>query len=205
MPVFASEGVWSVIGLVLATACAALPFIVDHKINPTQIAASFALLIAQGAGLIFFMQGQRLKSMAALTLGMLVFSVTAFTATAPALQRLWVSRAIVRQARAIAPCPDFKIVVAGYSEPSLAFMAGTQTKLEPSGTYAAAEMQHDLCRVGVIGKNQLRDFLDSSRDFPTQPYPAEGRVEGVNIGHGAKTELSFYLMPQTREPTPEYP
>jgi 4-amino-4-deoxy-L-arabinose transferase-like glycosyltransferase len=196
---------WIILGAALAIAFSLLPFIVDRAINPLQIVGSGILLIAQGTGLLFFLQRKKMESIAALTLGMLVFSGIAFGATLPDLKRLWVAREIVQQARLIAPCPRLEIVSAGFAEPSLAFLAGTSTKLAPSGTFAAAEMQHDLCRVGVIHQVFLKNFLEASQDFPTQPYPVGEKIDGINTGHGSATELSLYLMPQTREATPVYP
>ncbi len=201
----AAVNLWFVIGVVLAVGSAALPFIVDHTINPLQIVSSGILLIAQGTGLLFFLQGKKRHCVATLTTGMLVFSTIAFAHTAPSLQRLWVAREIVQQARLIAPCPEFKLVSAGYEEPSLAFLAGTATKLVPSGTYAAGEMQHDPCRVGVIQTPLLREFLSASRDFPSQPKPVGDMIEGFNTGHGATNESYFYVMPQNQPPAPVYP
>jgi 4-amino-4-deoxy-L-arabinose transferase-like glycosyltransferase len=195
---------WVMVGTGFAIGLAILPVIVDHTINPAQIAGSFILLVAQGAGLLFFLQRKRIASIAALTLGMLIFSTIAFSTTLPDLKRLWVARAIVHEARRVMPCHELRLVSAGYQEPSLAFLAGTATKLVPNGTYAAAEMQNDLCRVGVIDKHVLGDFLNDSRDNPTQPVAVGTTVEGINTGHGSGTELYFYVMPQTREPRPVY-
>lgn len=197
--------VWLVVGMALAVGMAALPFIVDHTINAAQIVVSGVFLLAQAAGLLLFLLGKKIQSVAALAFGMLIFSGTAMTSTVPDLQRLWVARAIVAEAKKIAPCAELKIVSAGYEEPSLAFLAGTTTKLVPNGTYAAAEMQYDLCRIGVINKPLLHEFLTASRDADTQPVPAAGLVEGVNTGHGDATALYFYVMPQTRKTDPVYP
>jgi 4-amino-4-deoxy-L-arabinose transferase-like glycosyltransferase len=197
--------VWILIGTLLAIVAAALPIYVDHALNPWQILGDFVLLIAQGAGLLLFMQHKKLQSVATLVAGILFFSVLTFMTTLPNLHRLWISRAITETARSVAPCPTLKLVSAGYEEPSLAFLAGSSTKLVPNGTYAAAEMQSDLCRVGAINKPLLREFLNASQDYDTQPIPVGTMVEGISAGHGGGMELYFYIMPQTRASTPVYP
>ena len=196
---------WILIGMAFAIGMAALPYIVDHKINPVQIIGSGILLIAQGTGLLFFLQRRKLACVGMLVFGVVVFSGLAFSETLPNLQRLWVAREIVQEAKKYAPCPQLSLVSAGYQEPSLAFLAGTTTKLVPNGAYAAAEMQGNRCRVGVINAPLLREFLTSSSDSQLQPYPVGGTVEGVNTGHGSGTELYFYVMPQTPEKIPVYP
>jgi len=196
---------WMIVGMVFAVGFAALPFIVDHRIDVLQIVTSGLFLIAQSAGLLFFLQRRKQASLMVLTLGMMLFSGMAIGHTLPNLQRLWVSREIMQQAKNLAPCPIFKIVSAGYEEPSLAFLAGSETKFTPNGVYAAAEMQSDRCRVGIVSRRLLKQFLTASADFPLQPYPVGTVVEGINIGHGSGTELSFYLMPQTKLPEAVYP
>jgi len=198
-------GLWTVIGMGFAIAAAVLPYIVNGALDPLQIACSLILLIAQGAGLLFFVQGKKAATLVSLVCGALIFSGVAFAATAPGLHRLWIAREIMDEARRVTPCPHFSVVSAGYQEPSLGFLAGTGTKLVPNGTFAAAEMQHDHCRVGVIDAHLLTNFLYSSSDFPDQPRPAGSVIEGVNTGHGAGTKLFLYVMPQTPIVIPAYP
>jgi hypothetical protein len=174
-------------------------------ITPLQMIGGAILLLAQGFALLSFLQRRKIESMVALVVGVLIFSTTVFSVTLPSLKRMWVAREVVREARLINTCPTLAIVSAGYQEPSLAFLAGSNTKVVPNGSYAAAEMQHDLCRVGVINKPLLAEFLGASYDAATQPIPVGPIVEGINGGQGSKTELYFYVMPQERPPTPVYP
>ena len=197
--------VWLFIGTALAVIAATLPFFIDQAINPLQIFSSGILLVAQGLGLMFILQRNKTGSVVVLALGTLIFSTTLFLSTLPNLQRQWMARAIVAEARKYAPCPTLKIVSAGYEEPSLAFLAGSDTKLVPNGAYASAEMQHDLCRVGVINKTLLKEFLNAPRDAETFPYPVGSTVQGVNNGNGNGMEMFFYVMPQTRKEAPVYP
>lgn len=201
----AAVSLWLLISTVFALAAAMLPFFIDHSLNPFQIVASVILLLAQTLGLLYFLQRNKKACLAIWVAGTLIFSATLFTSTLPNLHRLWVAREIVQEARQNAPCPSLKIVSAGYEEPSLAFLAGSDTKLVPNGDYAAAEMQKDLCRIGVINKNTLRDFLVASRDADTQPRLVGNVVEGMSNGNGGRMELYFYVMPQTRKAAPVYP
>lgn len=203
-PVFAI-GFWLLVGAVFAIGSALLPYIVDRTIDPLQIFVSGVFLISQGLGLLYLAQQKKLASMAVLALGTLVFSFTMFTSTVPNLHKLWIAREIVQEAKKYQPCDKLKIVSAGYEEPSLAFLAGTDTKLVPNGVYAVSEMQSDLCRVGAINKTSLNDFLTYSKDFDTQPYPVGSTVKGMSNGNGNDMEIFFYVMPQTRNPTPVYP
>lgn len=200
-----SVGLWLIIGMVLAAGFCVIPFITNGKLYPPQIIGSLALLLAQGLGMLLFLRGRKMQSVVLFALGSIVFYGIAYAATVPNLNGVWLARDILAEARRDAPCPELKIASSGFSEPSLAFLAGTSTKFTPNGTFAVSEMQHDPCRVGVINEPQLEGFLLGSSDFPTQPKPVGGEVDGLNLGHGSGIKLHFYVMPPSHEPTPQYP
>lgn len=199
----ASVTFWLLIGMGFAIAAAALPYIADHTINPVQIFISGIFITTQGLGLLFFLQKKKQACAVTLVAGTMLFSAALFTSTLPDLHRFWIARDIVQEARKYQPCDRLKIVSAGFEEPSLAFLAGTDTKLVPNGTYAMAEMQKDPCRVGVINKTLLKEFL--SLDWDIQPYPVGSTVHGMSNGNGNNMELFFYVMPHPRKPDPVHP
>lgn len=187
---------WLMIGMGLALASTLLPFISDHQWNITQILAALLLIIIQGISL-FMLFERKGDSAVILLLGSLVFVTCIFGNMLPSLQHLWVSRQTVQIAEAIKPCDDLQIVSAAYGEPSLIFMAGTQTQIVVDGRAAAFAMKRDRCIVGVIEDNRKQDFLDTFGVDETQPA-AMGKVEGLDIGGGHKTQLTLYLLPQKR-------
>jgi 4-amino-4-deoxy-L-arabinose transferase-like glycosyltransferase len=202
-PVLAEKGrwviapaitLWLMIGMGFAVAFTLLPYLADHSWNIAQIIAALVLIIAQGVCLFLLFQ-RKMQSVMVMTFGSLLFIICVFGNMLPSLQHLWVSRQIVQTAETLKACDDLQIVSASYGEPSLVFMAGTNTKLVPDGGTAAGEMKRNPCAVGVVDDKHKQAFLDSFATNETQPAPM-GKVEGLNIGHGHATVLTLYLLPQ---------
>jgi 4-amino-4-deoxy-L-arabinose transferase-like glycosyltransferase len=194
---------WILTGLVVALLPIFFSHYVDKDWSPYAVAAGAALLIAQTAAL-FMLPKNKVASVAVLALGGLILSAVTFGSTLPNLRNLWISRDIVQTAGNIRPCLDFKITSAGYEEPSLVFMAGTDTKIVLPGHYVAAEMLHDPCRIGVVDSDHLAPFLTAFSDAPAQPVPVT-TIKEFNLARGKWMELTFYTLPSRATMTNETP
>ncbi|BCH24056.1 ArnT family glycosyltransferase [Mesorhizobium sp. L-8-3] len=109
---------------------------------------------------------------------------------APALKPIWLSPEIATQFKAVKPCPDSRLISAGYHEPSLVFLAGTRTMLTDGAT-AAAELGKDACAVALIADDQLEAF-DGALTEGISSIEELGRVEGVNYSKGHERILTFF-------------
>jgi len=191
-------GLWLVVGTGFALVFAWLPYGVDHVWNIGQIAASALLVIAQGMGLFLLLQ-RKTDSVIALTAGSLVFMLYVFGNTLPGLQHLWISRQVVQTAEVMKPCDHVQIISASYNEPSLVFMAGTNTKFVPDGGQVANEMRRDACQLGLVDDKHKDAFVAGFSDQHEKPF-AISKIEGLNIGHGKPTELTLYFLPKAHTP-----
>ena len=187
--------IWLLVGAAVAIGMAALPEIFSKQPDIYAISAGVVLIVAQGVSLLM-LPYSKIGSLVPLVLGALVFSAVTFGETLPGLQNVWISRDIVTKAELIKPCDKFTLASAGYEEPSLIFMAGTDTSLVLSGLSVARQMQNDPCRIGVVDNYHMSEFLNSFPDSPVQPYPA-ATLKGFDVGHGGWREITFYLMPKT--------
>lgn len=184
---------WMTLGMGFAVAFALTPYITDHHWSLIQIIAAVILIVTQGVCL-FLLFKRKVDSVIALTFGSLLFIGCTLGGMLPSLQHLWVSRQIIAVAETLQSCDLMQIISASYGEPSLVFLAGTNTIILPDGGAAARAMKHNACSVGVIDDKQKQAFLDSFTKNEIQPAPM-GKVEGLNIGHGHSTEITLYLLP----------
>ncbi len=194
LPIALIVGMWLMIGAGFAFVFSALPAVVDRAWDIPQIAAGGVLFLAQGAALLLLPR-RKTASLVALTLGGLVFMAVTFGYTLPHLQRIWMSRAIVEAVERVKPCAQSQIISVGYNEPSLAFMAGTDTMMLTNGVEAAEAMQQNACRVAVINATSKQGFLDAFAQAKTRPQEA-GTIDGLNAGHGAQAALTIFTVPQ---------
>jgi len=186
-------GLMVTIGTTLALTLALLPYFAGHVWNWGQLASGALLVIAQGASLLFLLRRQE-SSVLVLAAGQLIFIMSIFSNTLPNLQHVWLSRDAVRIAESVKPCERTQIVAAGYNEPSLVFLAGTDTKLAPNGAEAAKNMQADRCLVGAIADDQKKSFLEGFSGAAAEPSEITG-ISGFDLGRGKQANLTIYLAP----------
>jgi 4-amino-4-deoxy-L-arabinose transferase-like glycosyltransferase len=189
--------VWFMVGTLLAVSLCLLPELLDQSWSIYPFIAGFTLLLAQSVAL-FILPKHKTGSVVVMTLGGLVFSAIAFGQTLPALQHAWMSREIIQMAELIKPCDDIRIASVGYEEPSLVFLAGTDTSIALDGSHVAAAMQHDPCRIGVTDEQHLKQFHLGFSGAAAQPYLA-GTAYGFDLARGKWPDLSFYVMPRIPE------
>ena len=191
-PLILTVGFWVLLGAGIAFVFSAIPFAADAIVNIPQIVAGVLLVLLQIVALVFLRQ-QKLASLVILAGGMMIFAATTFGYSIPRLQHVWMSREIVSAADRIKPCPQSQIVSAGYREPSLAFLAGTDTLMETNGTSAAEDLKQDSCRVVAITAKHSQEFIDAFAGAAQQPQAA-ATINGLNSGHGAETALTLYIL-----------
>ena len=109
----------------------------------------------------------------------------------PNMTPLWVSPALVTQARAVSPCPDPRIAsVGGFNEPSLIFLAGTDTALtSPASAVALARSE---CLVIVARERAVEEVRAAAADAGVTLAEA-AVVEGFNISKGDPVRLTLFV------------
>jgi 4-amino-4-deoxy-L-arabinose transferase-like glycosyltransferase len=186
----AAAGLWLVLGMGFAIAFATLPVITNGSADIPKAVSGVVLIAAQGIGLFLLVQKKPLAGVATIATGFLIFTAMVFNSTLPGLQHIWLSRDAVAMAQDKSSCPHPHIISASYGEPSLVFLAGTDTEIVKDGAEAARDLQKDKCNIALIDNKHADDFLNAL--LPRKPLMA-GQIEGLNAGRGKKTELTLYL------------
>ena len=107
----------------------------------------------------------------------------------PSLSTAFPSAAVAQMLRE-ADCKDPKLAAAGYHEPSLVFLAGTQTKLL-DGSDAAEFLKAGGCRFALVEKGHERAFLRRAEQIGLR-YAASQRFEGYNYSIGRAASIGVY-------------
>jgi len=108
----------------------------------------------------------------------------------PGSPALDVSRRAVALASTVAGCPDPELAGAGYTEPSLRFLAGDGTVLG-AGNGAADFLAGNGCRVAIVDAGVNEAFLSRAEDIGLA-VRERGRVEGYAVPRGRFVTLILY-------------
>jgi len=115
---------------------------------------------------------------------------------APRLEQIWVSpRAaalVVKYAQAGDPPP----ALAGYTEPSLVFLLGTDTRLTDGAGAAEAGAQEG--GLALIEDRERGSFLAHLAEVEGDAVPVDS-LDGLNYSRGKKVHLTLYRMTATHD------
>jgi 4-amino-4-deoxy-L-arabinose transferase-like glycosyltransferase len=154
-------------------------------------AAAVAAILAFGA-----------RSGSRLTLGMLLggsllFYGVSFQWLLPAMQPLWISRSVTNALTPAQPnnCQHVQLMSVGYQEPSLVFLAGTDTLLINSHDPRAMDrvsrhLREAPCRAALLPKEMATEL---TRDIPHKTLE---RIQGINYSKGRNLDLQLLVPAQ---------
>jgi 4-amino-4-deoxy-L-arabinose transferase-like glycosyltransferase len=124
------------------------------------------------------------STVSSLALGACVFGIVL-----PALTPLFPSVQIAKALRSV-ECKGPLAAAAGYQEPSLVFMVGTQTLLT-NGTGAADFLQQGSCRFALVEWREEKAFAQRAEAIGLH-YAIVTRIEGYNISQGREVSVAVF-------------
>jgi 4-amino-4-deoxy-L-arabinose transferase-like glycosyltransferase len=98
--------------------------------------------------------------------------------------------ALLAEQLADTDCPKPQIASAGYEEPSLVFLLGTETRFA-DGAGAAEFLRQKPCRFAFIDAHNERSFVQRA-DATALRYTRVGIVDGFNVSSGRKVSISIF-------------
>jgi hypothetical protein len=115
--------------------------------------------------------------------------VATFGVTVPLLRPLFPSVTLANLIKG-AGCPDPAVAAAGYHEPSLVFLAGTNTRLA-DGASAADFLQAGGCRLALVEQRHERAFAARAEAIGLR-YTLWRREEAINYNGGRQISIAIY-------------
>ena len=182
--------VWLVLSLALAAVPVALPLALGKAAPLTGIVGTLLVVAAAVAVLVLLRRGPNEKQVLMLAAGSLALAVAAFGAALPGLAAIWPS-AVAARLVATQPCADATVAAAGYAEPSLVFLLGTDTLLTDAAGAAAHVMRGGPCALALVETREEPAFL-AALPAIDPPVFELGRFSGFNYSNGRFVELTLY-------------
>jgi hypothetical protein len=163
-----------------------LPRRFSDQIAPAGVVGAVLLLALTGV-LLWYRPGPGGTTglLAALSL---TFAMPAALGVLPGLDRVWLSRAAAGLVARHPPMAGARLVVVGYSEPSLVFLLGTDLRLETPGRAAEALAGGGEAVVANREDSLFRQAL-GRRGLVAQPV---GNVDGLDYSNGQRMVLTLY-------------
>ena len=129
------------------------------------------------------------RSLLSAVVAALMLAIVVYGVVLPSLTPVFPSAEVARALRRVS-CVSPKSAAAGYTEPSLVFMAGTSTLLT-DGAGAADFLNQGNCRFAIVDKSMERSFAQRAEAIGLR-YNMAARVEGYNYSQGRTIAISIF-------------
>jgi hypothetical protein len=129
------------------------------------------------------------RSMLRAAAAAILLSIAIYARIIPFLPNLFPSPVIARALQE-SGCETPLAAAAGYHEPSLVFLVGTETLLT-DGVGAADFLLKGPCRFAIIETRHARSFAQRADAIGLRYVPLP-RIEGVNIGGGRNLTIAIF-------------
>jgi hypothetical protein len=148
--------------------------------------------------LIAFLRRAHLAAAACAFAAALVFYPTLTLGVAPRLDQLWVSPRAAAAAKELSRPGDPPPALAGYVEPSLVFLLGTETR-QTDGR-GAAEVGTVQGGLALVDDSERSSFLAHLAELDADASQV-GSVSGFNYSRGRRVHIRIYRVTPVREET----
>jgi 4-amino-4-deoxy-L-arabinose transferase-like glycosyltransferase len=164
------------------------------------VPAALVVIVAIAA-LVFYFRRQMLAAALAVLAAPLIAYPLLTAGVGPTLSQLWVSPRLASQLKTLARPGDPPPALAGYIEPSMLFLTGTETRLTDGGA-SAADAKAGEGGLAVVESREQEAF--GTRLVQRELEAVEvGRVDGLNYSNGRQVHLRIWrVAPQTWSPPP---
>jgi 4-amino-4-deoxy-L-arabinose transferase-like glycosyltransferase len=184
---------WLLVTLALAGAIVALPVYLNGRFEPVTLwpagAAVFLLILPSWK--VF--HGRLLEAAISVILLEALILAPTLHIIMPNANGLWLSRSVARaikQYKGSASDPAPIIAAAGYHEPSLVFLCGTETKLVGAGE-AALHLRQNRKGLALV-KQKLDGAFHKALPSRNSPVKLLEKIEGINYTKGKRMTLNLY-------------
>lgn len=176
----------------VAVAVAVVPVVVDGAFNVWGLLAAPVAIGLFGLFVRESWRGDVRKAMAAGLTGAVVLYAAAYALVLPSVDGLWVARGAQRLLAEVRVCESPSVAAAGFGEPSLVFLLGTETRLADGGGAADHLLIGAGCRLSFVESRQEEAFR--AKLGGREPR-ALGAVNGFNYNNGRRIVLTLYAPP----------
>ena len=160
-------------------------------VDPVIVAGLTAGALAGLVAAILLLTRRTIFAAFSAGLAALLFYAVILCAVAPRLDQIWISpRAAAMVAKDRFP-DDPPVVLAGYVEPSLTFLLGTDTQIGTGKTAAVIAAQQG--GLALVEDGQRKQFLTRIGELAAIAKPVD-EMRGYSYSHGAPQHLTLYRV-----------
>jgi 4-amino-4-deoxy-L-arabinose transferase-like glycosyltransferase len=193
--VYVSAVQFAIGAVALAAAPALLPRYYGDGTTWWLIALAAAAGLLGLSALILYLRSSRLAAFGFAMLSVLAVYPALTAGAGPRLDRIWVSPRAAKMIARYTHAGDPPPILAGYMEPSLVFLLGTDTRLGDGRR--AAQVGADQGGLALVDDDERPRFLAHLAELEADATPID-TLDGFNYTRGRKVHLTLYRLTAAR-------
>ena len=186
-------GLFGLVGLLLAVAVPAGTWYLTGGPSLWAFLGGAAALAAALLGLWLTRRGRLGSLLTVLPLCALILYAPVWQGVLPRLDALWLSRQAATAVERARSCPETRLATAGYSEPSLIFLVGTDTRVGEGPEAAGHLLDDPACALALVSERARPDF-EPLLSAAGRQAEALATFEGFNYARGRTETLRLYRL-----------
>lgn len=184
---------WVIVGLLLAVG----GIIYAHYMTgiwfwAAMIGAFGALLLIGYTVACFVKDNMQRASIVAIGAAIVVY-LELFVILIPGLSSEWLSGKVAQTVQLLKPCGNSIVASASYSEPSLVFLVGKETKLINPKLTAQFLKTNQACGLALVDQRDEKHFMEYL-DKEGLVVKQLGRIHGLNYSNGKQLDLGLFKV-----------
>lgn len=110
----------------------------------------------------------------------------------PRVDQIWISRQVAEVFHEFKPCERSVLAISSYYEPSMVFLAGTQTRLTDVRGAAQSVVENPKCAIVAVETNDTVRFMTTLEDTSIG-LEVVGSVRGINYSNGENLSFEIFV------------
>ncbi|EUK17996.1 ArnT family glycosyltransferase [Commensalibacter papalotli (ex Servin-Garciduenas et al. 2014)] len=186
---------WIVIGVLLAVGGIIYAYYMTGMLFWAAIIGAVGVLLLIGYTVVCILKyNMQRASLVAIGAAIIVY-LELFVILIPGLSSEWLSGKVAQTVNLLKPCENSVVASASYSEPSLVFLVGKETKLINVELTAQFLKENQTCGLALVDQRDQKKFMDFL-DKDGLTVKELGRVHGLNYSNGKQLNLGLYKVIQ---------
>ena len=182
-----------VVTIAFASLAVIVPIYIGSSFSFWSIPVVLLLLMACWFGLGFGLELAPVRRVLVATLAATTAYGLGFSAILPRVDEMWLSRQIVERFEAEKACTDSVLASVTYHEPSLVFLAGTDTVLAGPDSAARHLINNPQCAMAAVPEEDAPAFLAAISAGGARAEGGEA-ISGFNYSKGHRRSVKLYRI-----------
>ncbi|MBE7213423.1 MAG: glycosyltransferase family 39 protein [Gluconacetobacter diazotrophicus] len=184
---------WLLVGAALALAGPLLMWRLQHVLSWPALLIPVLSLPLIGLAAFLLLRDRPREAMLSSCGGAVIAYAALFTLVIPNLSAIWLSPRIAATVAALRPCPGSVLASASFSEPSLVFLAGQDTRLVNAAGAADFLRADPACGLALVGERDMAAFR-AALDRDGLAVRRLSVIDGINYSNGRSLHLSLFAV-----------